>query len=757
MKTLNDLYTSLLRGDYREVVSSSSALMINDIALELLKAEPLSKEQVQQCDLVLRISNILYNNTDLDMLPLEDGTYDILLEKYKKYNPNFQVGAEVINFHPSSRGESEERYIQAIVSYPQNLVDAVFAPTFTSIIPDRSQQYLDNKHKSRTDRNRDTNHRYPELVGTLDKCKFVTDADAKNAMVYKDPNVKIFERDFLAEHVYAGILNYNTPFELVAEIKYDGVSIEAEVSNHVVTARTRGDLENDLATDLTDIFYGYRFPNDIPDDEIFGMKFEAIITKQDLILLERETGKSYKNMRTAVSGILGLSNARDYLKYITLVPLATSLEFNSRIEELEFINRFFATKETNRYWIIQGTFAQNVFQVKSIVKEAEMFRDYMQFAYDGIVVSYTDKNIINFLGRKNFVNKYSVAIKFGALVKKTRFRGYEYTVGKNGVITPMILFDPIEFNGTIHTIASGHSYERFKKLGLHYGDILEVAYVNDVMPYVMKGYHDRLNDVNGIEEFISHCPECGYVLSETESGKSIICRNMKCKGRMFARLDDMMKKLNFKDFTGATLRSLQVTSFTELMTITDDRLEVLGETNSVKFRARLTEFQTKPLYDYELIGALGFTDVSTKSWKAILHEFTIKELLNLSKMDPGTFANTIIAVRGIGKTTVSTIISELDTFKNDIVFISNMPNVSSSKASAPTMKIVMTGFRDEELVNQMKEKGIELTGGSVTKDTALLVIPYKGFTSSKVDKANKYKVPITSVEDFRLNYLKNGL
>lgn len=757
MKTLNDLYTSLLRGDYKEVVSSSSALMINDIALELLKAEPLTKDQIQQCDLVLRISNILYNNTDLDMLPLEDGTYDILLEKYKKYNPNFQVGAEVINFHPSSRGESEERYIQAIVSYPQNLVDAVFAPTFTSIIPDRSQQYLDNKHKSRTDRNRDTNHRYPELVGTLDKCKFVTDADAKNAMVYKDPNVKIFERDFLAEHVYAGILNYNTPFELVAEIKYDGVSIEAEVSNHVVTARTRGDLENDLATDLTDIFYGYRFPNDIPDDEIFGMKFEAIITKQDLILLERETGKSYKNMRTAVSGILGLSNARDYLKYITLVPLATSLEFNSRIEELEFINRFFATKEINRYWIIQGTFAQNVFQVKSIVKEAEMFRDYMQFAYDGIVVSYTDKNIINFLGRKNFVNKYSVAIKFGALVKKTRFRGYEYTVGKNGVITPMILFDPIEFNGTIHTIASGHSYERFKKLGLHYGDILEVAYVNDVMPYVMKGYHDRLNDVNGIEEFISHCPECGSVLSETESGKSVICRNMKCKGRIFARLDDMMKKLNFKDFTGATLRSLQVTSFTELMTITDDRLEVLGETNSVKFRARLTEFQTKPLYDYELIGALGFTDVSTKSWKAILHEFTIKELLNLSEMDPGTFANAIIAVRGIGKTTVSTIISELDTFKNDIVFISNMPNVSSSKASAPTMKIVMTGFRDEELVNQMKEKGIELTGGSVTKDAALLVIPYKGFTSSKVDKANKYKVPITSVEDFRLNYLKNGL
>ena len=50
----------------------------------------------------------------------------------------------------------------------------------------------------------------------------------------------------------------------------------------------------------------------------------------------------------------------------------------------------------------------------------------------------------------------------------------------------MIYFDPIEFNGTIHKKASGHSYERFKDLALHYNDILEVSYVNDVMPYVTK-------------------------------------------------------------------------------------------------------------------------------------------------------------------------------------------------------------------------------------------------------------------------------
>ena len=56
------------------------------------------------------------------------------------------------------------------------------------------------------------------------------------------------------------------------------------------------------------------------------MKFEAIITKYDMIRLANETGKVYRNMRTAIAGIIGASNARDYLDYITLVPLATSYQ-----------------------------------------------------------------------------------------------------------------------------------------------------------------------------------------------------------------------------------------------------------------------------------------------------------------------------------------------------------------------------------------------------------------------------------------------
>ena len=53
----------------------------------------------------------------------------------------------------------------------------------------------------------------------------------------------------------------NTPFELVAELKYDGVSVEADVTHEILSARSRGDANEDISAVLSDIFAGYRFPS----------------------------------------------------------------------------------------------------------------------------------------------------------------------------------------------------------------------------------------------------------------------------------------------------------------------------------------------------------------------------------------------------------------------------------------------------------------------------------------------------------------
>ena len=364
--------------------------------------------------------------------------------------------------------------------------------------------------------------------------------------------------------------------------------------------------------------------------------------------------------------------------------------------------------------------------------------------------SYTDQYLINALGRQNHVNKYSVAIKFGSIVKLTRFRGYQYTVGKNGTITPMIMFDPVEFNGTIHYIASGHSYERFKTLGLRYGDIIKVSYVNDVMPYVTKyDCVENHENPNPVVEFINQCPSCGSILDESMSGKSVRCPNPNCSVKIYARVDDMLAKLNFRDFSLASIESLGIKSFSDLIHVQD--ASSLGEVNGTKFLDRVNELRTRRLDDFTVFGALGFTDLSIKTWKLILREIKVKYIVELP--DEALF-QMLVKVKGVGRVSAETIVRERHLFANDIQTILSMPNVVYSYGTTDTaIKAVISGVRDADLVQRAMSKGVMILDSSVTKDTSMLIIPFNGFHSSKVEKAMKYGIPIIDLDEFRRQYL----
>ena len=77
---LRDLYTTLLRGSLDNVFEDENLRLINERTTVLLNKQNWTIHDIDDADMILRISNILYNNTDLAVLPLEDGVYDLLLE-----------------------------------------------------------------------------------------------------------------------------------------------------------------------------------------------------------------------------------------------------------------------------------------------------------------------------------------------------------------------------------------------------------------------------------------------------------------------------------------------------------------------------------------------------------------------------------------------------------------------------------------------------------------------------------------------------
>lgn len=749
------------------VIDQNLIYSINSNVYQIINKDPLTKEEVEYIGDVLHISNILYNNTDRNILVLEDGIYDLLLEKYKKYNPDFQVGAEPIQFTNMNEMDANNQYNSIVSPFTKVNIDRNNMIFFKELYQNSSMNMatVNNDSNRVSKRMRVSSHKYPSLVGTLDKAKFVLDYDAQQKGVYNDSNVRIFERDFLHEHLMKGIINPND-ITLVLELKYDGISIEAEVTDQVLNARTRGDTGLDRASDMTPILRGYQFPNAKGYNiNPFGMKFEAIINNYNLQLLSQLTGKNYANPRNAIIGIFGGGDAAKYAEFITLVPLQTSLESMNRQEELEFMNRYYTNGEPCRYTIVRGNYESVLFQVRKFVKEAEMMRDVLPVLYDGVVVSYLDPNIRNILGRQNSINQYSIAIKFNAKKKLTRVRNITYTVGSNGTITPMIWYDPVEFMGMINVKSSGHSYERFKELNLRPGDVIQAEFTNDVMVYITKAnVSENIYNSNPPFEFVTKCPECGTDLIVSESGKSVSCPNFMCPGRRVAKMVNMLKKLNFKGFSEERIKALGIYSFHELMEIDYNKAISLGEANCELLLNSINEFKNTPIADYNILGALGFTGIAEGKWKIIMRSISLYDIIKSS--DSALTLMMASICDGLSYKTSKTVVKERSFFMNDLVYIyNNMNNIIYSKCDPSedisSKKVIrFTGVRDKELMMQLCSIGHDASEGSVTKKTNILIVPYNGFDSTKVRQAQKYNsngtgnILIIPLSEFKVNQSK---
>ncbi len=738
-----------------------------------MHVDQFDNDQKEGLKYLIMICNILYNRTDMQILPVEDGIYDMCMELYKKFDPNFQVGSIVVQFNDKIDKELREDGVQKTIQ-PIYFIEQ---PPKDEIRDDFRQQlksfngsisYVDllamERAKAITGggingkRTHDTKHNHPDLVGTLDKCKFVLDKDAIEKDCYNDDNVEILERDFFVKHIQEGIILPDQQLDIVIELKYDGISVEADCTDRIISARTRGDTGIGKAVDLSSILEGYEFPhNTVLKDRTVGVKFEAIITKSALEQFNKERGYNYANCRTAIVGLFGGNDYREFQKYITLVPLALDRndvpEIKNREEEINVLNRLYYSKgEKLRHVIIHGNYKTCLYLIKKFAEEAKYARNYLDFMFDGIVVSYLDEGIRQRLGRQNYINKFSMAVKFDPLEKVTIFEGYTYEVGQTGNICPMIHYSPVSFNGTIHDKSSGQSYNRFKELDLKIGDAILVTYTNDVMPYVnkMTCEANNINHQKGpSEQFITHCPICGSKLVISESGKTVSCPNVTCAGRRNARAVNMLQKLNIKGFAENLLVKANLFTLTDMVNVDLEYLiETLGNGYGTNFYNAIHRLFETPTEDYRWIGSLGFTNVAAKKWKIVFDYTTLKEFVETMdrSIDDGT--QLLLNIPKLGVSAAQTIITEYKFYKEDIHTILEKANVIDSKFVKVGKSIRFTGCRNKQLEELLRNKGYDAdSDGSVTKSTDILIIPYSGFTSTKTAKVGPSTI-VVPIDEF---------
>ena len=112
--------------------------------------------------------------------------------------------------------------------------------------------------------------------------------------------------------------------------------------------------------------------------------------------------------------------------------------------------------------------------------------------------------------------------------------------------------------------------------------------------------------------------------------------------------------------------------------------------------------------------------------------------------------NSIKIIKGVGEYIANTIVTERHALMADLITISEMSNVIHSYGVKQDngIQIRFSGVRDANLEKQFRDAGYDCDSNKgVTNKTNILIVPYLGFTSSKVAKAMKNNIRIMTIAE----------
>ena len=323
----------------------------------------------------------------------------------------------------------------------------------------------------------------------------------------------------------------NEPFEIVAELKYDGTSISLTYEEgRLVRAVTRGDgVQGDDVTANVKTIRSIPLRlqgNDYPAR--FEIRGEVLLpwSEFDRLNKEREEQEEplFANPRNAASGTLKQQNpaivaARKldaYLYYLLGEDLPADTHF--------------ANMEAARSW---------GFKIPRVMKLCYSLQDVFDYiaywnterknlpvATDGIVLKVNSLRQQRNLGFTAKSPRWAIAYKFQAERAETRLNAVTFQVGRTGAITPVANLEPVLLAGTIVKRASLHNADIIDGLDLHIGDRVYVEKGGEIIPKIVGVNTDARDKQLGEKvRFIQVCPECGTLLSRPEGEATHYCPN----------------------------------------------------------------------------------------------------------------------------------------------------------------------------------------------------------------------------------------
>ena len=577
------------------------------------------------------------------------------------------------------------------------------------------------------------------------------------------------DEEFVAWHTRVSDMLETDRFDMVCELKYDGLAVGLTYENGVFArgaTRGNGIVGEDVTSNLRTIkSIPLRLTGDSPP-ALLEVRGEVYFPKSKFLEFNKQREadglQTYVNPRNTAAGSLRQLDPRataerplDIFVYSIGYSEGGSPPDN-QWDTLAFLGELGFKVNSNNVLL------------RDVPEVLDWYRRWLEEVHDldyhcdGIVVKVNRFDYQQHLGHVGREPRWAVAYKFPAERAETYLLDVGFNVGRTGSINPYAVLKPVYVGGATVKQATLHNEDYIKDMKLKIGDKVTVERAGEVIPQVV----GPLKHQRGCGEHEIHmphkCPSCDQPVIRRKGEAMSYCTNASCPAQLVRRIEHFVSK-GAMDIEGLGVKQGQalidagiLKDVADIYTLSDHREELLAmERMAEKSVSNLLDAvgksKAQPLT--RVLVALGITFVGGEVAAVLARHFgSMDKIRKASTEKLGT-------INMIGPKIAESVVeyfknpSNREVLKKLVDAKVNMTEESALTSDLGTplegKRFVVTGrltnYSRSEIQNKIKELGGTVSG-SLSKRIDYLVAGEGG--GSKLADAERLGVAVLSEEEF---------
>ena len=572
--------------------------------------------------------------------------------------------------------------------------------------------------------------------------------------------------ELMAWHARAANLLETSAFDMVCELKYDGLAVALTYEDGVfVRGATRGNgvAGEDVTLNLRTIkSIPLRVLGDAPAG-VFEVRGEVYFPKSQFRKFNEERVAkglpTYANPRNTAAGSLRQldpsSTAERPLDIFVYGLGYSQLDvFDNHWDTLAYLARLgFKVNGNNA---LAHTPEEVVDYYRVWLEQVEG----LDYDCDGVVVKTNRLDFRSHLGVVGREPRWAVAYKFPATQSVTRLLKIGVNVGRTGSMNPYAVLEPVDIGGATVKQATLHNEDYIRSKGLMVGDWVVVERAGEVIPQIVSAITGRRSGGETDFEMRPDCPSCGHQVVRPEGEAMSYCRNRACPAQLVRLLEHFVSKGSM-DIEGmgwklglALIEGGLVVDVADLYFLKEKEEEVLAmDRMAEKSVANLLEAieRSKDAGMARVLVALGIDHVGSEVAELLTRRMRSMDVLMAAPTEELT------AIPGIGPKIAESVVCYfrdgenlrvVEKLRRRGVRMAEEHEQGPAEQPLDGLRFVVTGrlssFSRSQIEDKIKELGGVVTG-SVSRRTTYLVAGEDA--GSKLADAQRLGVQVATEED----------